>query len=111
MNDYHFYNKALENVSQFELEVIAKSSKDHEERFMTFLRYIQLLDQNDPKKTEGSKFIKLIFDLDQFKAFQNQSLQIFENESQILEEEGDIVEEEHPGIQSVGINRNIKVIH
>lgn len=44
MTDFTLYNKALENVSHFELEVIAKSSKDHEEKFMTFLRYIQILD-------------------------------------------------------------------
>jgi hypothetical protein len=38
---------------------------------MHFLRYIEILDEHDPKKIEGKKLIERIFDLDKFKNFQN----------------------------------------
>lgn len=53
---------------------------------MNFMRYIGLLDPSDPRKVEGQKLIERIFLLEKYKAIKNQSLQIFEYESQILEE-------------------------
>lgn len=67
-----------------------------------------MLDQSDPKKEEGKKFISLIFSLDKFKAYQNQSLQIFDHESQILDEhDADEIDEE-PSARRVakGIHHN-----
>eukprot|EP00347_Sterkiella_histriomuscorum_P007709 403347865 len=108
--DFSLYNEALSNVTQVELEVIANSSDEHQERFMKFMRYIDMLDQSDVKKTEGKKFINLIFNLDKFKAYMGQSLQVFDHESKILEEDDDA------GIQDLNEreahdNRVAKSIH
>lgn len=54
---------------------------------MKFMRYIDMLDQSDVKKTEGKKFINLIFSIDKFKAYMGQSLQVFDNQSRVLEED------------------------
>ncbi len=61
---------------------------------MRFLRYVDLLDNSDPKKEHGKRFIKMIFNIDKFKAYQNQSLQILENESQIYDEHDPGLDEE-----------------
>ena len=81
LTDFTLYNKAIDNCSQFELEIVSNSSADHEDRFMQFMRYIDMLDQTDAKKTEGKKFISMIFNIDKFKAYQNQSLHILDHES------------------------------
>jgi hypothetical protein len=47
-----------------------------------------MLDESDVKQKEGQKFISMIYNLDKFKAYQNQSLGILDNESLVLEEEG-----------------------
>jgi hypothetical protein len=91
-------------VSQFELEEIARESQ-HDDRFLQFLRYIEMLDESDPKKAEGKKFILMIFKLDKFQAYQNQSLNILDYESQIYEEpeavEGEGIHAVHSGIQFI----------
>jgi hypothetical protein len=87
ITDFTHYNEALKNTTFYELEEIARSN-DHDEKFMKFLRYVQMLDESDPKKAEGQKFVALVYNLDKFKAYQNVSLQIFDNESIIQEEEG-----------------------
>jgi hypothetical protein len=53
ITDFTIYNTALENISQFEINLLANSGAEHEERFMTFLRYIEMLDKEDNKKIEG----------------------------------------------------------
>ena len=40
-----------------------------------------MLDKSDAKKEHGKKFISMIFNVEKFKAYQNQSLHIFDNES------------------------------
>jgi hypothetical protein len=87
LTDFTNYNEALTNTTFYELEEIARTN-DHDEKFMKFLRYVQMLDETDSKKSEGQKFVNLVYNLDKFKAYQNVSLQIFENESIIQEEEG-----------------------
>ena len=52
------------------------------------MRYISMLDEVDIKKEKGNLLIQKIFNLEKFKGFKNQSLQIFDNESRIEEEEG-----------------------
>lgn len=69
--DFTYYNRALENTSSFELEILANSSNEYEEQFVKFMRYVDLLDQTDHKKPEGKKFINSIFNIDKFKAYQN----------------------------------------
>ena len=69
MTDFSIYNAALENTSQFEIELLANSGTEHEEKFMRFLRYTEMLDKSDPKKEEGKKLIALIFNVDKFKAY------------------------------------------
>ena len=71
MIDFTIYNSAIDNTTQFELEILSNSSADHEDRFLQFLRYVEMLDQSDPKKAEGKKFISMIFNIDKFKAYQN----------------------------------------
>lgn len=87
MTDFTFYNESLKNTSQLELDEISKSNL-HDEKFLKFLRYVQMLDQSDPKQKEGQKFVEMVYVLDKFKSYQNQSLAIFDNESLVLEEEG-----------------------
>lgn len=67
--DFTLYNEALSNVNQLDLEVIANASEEHQDRFMKFMRYVDMLDQSDIKKTEGKKFINMIFNLDRYKAY------------------------------------------
>lgn len=104
---FDHYNLALSNVTSVELEVIANQSEENE-RFLKFMRYVEMLEQSDVKKTEGKKFINMIFNLDKFKAYQNQSLHIFDNESKVQEEdepESDLNERE------IADNRTAKAIH
>lgn len=77
-NDFTIYNEALGNINQLDLDVIANSSDEHQDKFMKFMRYIDMLDQSDVKKTEGKKFINMIFNLDKFKAYMGQSLHVFD---------------------------------
>lgn len=86
LTDYTYYSQCIENSSLYDLEELSKN-KDIEERFLKFLKYIEILDAKDPKKVEGEKLIKIIFNTDKFKAYQNMSLQLFDQESVIREEE------------------------
>lgn len=47
-----------------------------------------MLDQSDPKQREGQKLVDIVYGLDKFQGYKNQSLQILDNESIIHEEEG-----------------------
>lgn len=66
MEDFTFYNQCLENSTQYDLEDLSLN-KDFEERFIKFVKYIDILDQSDQKKTEGQKLITMIFNLDKLK--------------------------------------------
>lgn len=46
-----------------------------------------MLDDKDERKLNGQKLIDKIYQLPSYKAYQNQSLAILDNESQIQEEE------------------------
>lgn len=46
MDDFTFYNQCLENSTQFDLEELS-NNKDFEERFIRFLKYIDILDKSD----------------------------------------------------------------
>lgn len=76
----------LANSTAFELEVLS-SLPDLEERFVKFLKHIEILDAADPAKVEGQKLIQVIFSIERFKAYQNVSLQLFDHESMVHEEE------------------------
>lgn len=86
LGDFNIYNKCLNNCNQYELESLSRI-QEYEDRFVRFMKYIDILEANDPKKTEGQKLIQKIFSFDKFKAYQNVSLQVFDQESRILEEE------------------------
>ena len=60
---------------------------EYEERFKSFLRYIEILSEEDPRKAQGKKLIGRIFDLERFRALQNTSLQVFDVEELAVEEE------------------------
>jgi hypothetical protein len=85
MSDFTAYNNSVGLVTTSELEELSVIPRN-EEVFMNFMRYIGLLDASDPRKTEGQKLIDRIFLLDKYKGLKNQSLNIFEYESQILDE-------------------------
>jgi coproporphyrinogen III oxidase-like Fe-S oxidoreductase len=87
LTDFFIYNEALANTAFFEIEEIAKTD-NYDESFLKFLRYVQMLDASDLKQKEGQKFVDLVYNLDKFQAYKNQSLHIFDNESIVLEEEG-----------------------
>ncbi|CDW87252.1 UNKNOWN [Stylonychia lemnae] len=86
-SNFSLYNQALGNTTKLELEIIANASDEHEERFMKFLRYIDMLEQTDQKKVEGKKFISMIFDIAKFQAYNGISLNILDHESRIQDEE------------------------
>lgn len=66
-----------------------------EEHFVKFLKHIEILSSTDPSKEEGQKLISLIFNIDKYKAYQNVSLQLFDQESLIQEEDHPVTSEEH----------------
>jgi hypothetical protein len=66
---------------------------EYEERYMRFLRYIDILEDTDQRKIEGKKLISRIYTLEKFRAYQNASLAVFDNESAIQEEENVVFEE------------------
>ncbi len=69
------------------------ATAEYEERYMRFLRYIDILEESDPRKVEGNKLISRIYTLDKFKNYQNASLAVFDNESAIKDEENVAMEE------------------
>ena len=83
LQDLTHYNQALLNATQFELENIAKVSEEYRERFLKFMRYVKLLSEENPLRIEGQKSIKMVYELEQFKGYQNQTLNILDNESMI----------------------------
>ena len=84
--DHTLFRQCLQNTTTFELEELSKMP-EIEERFVKFLKYIEILSSSDPSKQEGQKLISLIFSIDKYKAYQNVSLQLFDQESMIYEEE------------------------
>jgi hypothetical protein len=80
------FTACLEKSTAFELEELSRVP-EMEDRFVKFLKYIEILDAKDPSRVEGHKLISVIFSIDRFKAYQNVSLQLFDHESIIHEEE------------------------
>lgn len=69
LGNFEGYERCLENCSLFELEELGKN-QEYEDRFIRFLRYIEILEASDPRKEEGKKLITRIYDLDKFKNYQ-----------------------------------------
>ena len=86
MTNFDAFNRCISNSSYLDLEELSKI-QEYEERFMKFLRYIEILNESDERKVEAKKLIDRIFDLEKFKGLQNTSLQVYDNESMIYEEE------------------------
>jgi hypothetical protein len=68
--DFTIFNTTLQNTSTFELAKLS-NNPENETRFIEFLRYIEILKEDNPHKVEGTKLITLIFSLDKFKALYN----------------------------------------
>lgn len=85
--DFTDYNACIDHSSYLDLELLSGVT-EYEERFKSFLRYVEILSEEDPRKAEGKKLIGRIFDLERFRALQNTSLQVFDVEENIEEEEG-----------------------
>lgn len=66
IQEFEGYNKALENSTLFDLEELSKNI-EYEERYMRFMRYVEILSENDQRKIEGKKLIDKIYDLEKFK--------------------------------------------
>jgi hypothetical protein len=92
--DYTKFNTTLQNTSTYDLAQLSKHG-ENKTRFMEYLRFIDILKEDDPKKVEATKLITMIFSLEEFKAFNNQSLQVFDNDSKIEDEPEEIVDEYH----------------
>lgn len=92
LTDFEAFNRCLENTNQLEMEDLSQTP-DYEERYLRFLRYIEILEETDQRKVEGKKLIARIYSLEKFKAMQNVSLGVFDNESAIYEEENVFYEE------------------
>ena len=73
MTDFALYNDALANSSNTELDEVSKTNL-FDEQFMRFLRYVTMLDQTDPKQREGQKLVDIVYGLDKFQGYKNQSL-------------------------------------
>lgn len=86
MTNFDAFNRCISNSSYLDLEELSKI-QEYEERFMKFLRYVEILNESDERKVEAKKLIDRIFDLEKFKGLQNTSLQVYDNESMIYEEE------------------------
>jgi hypothetical protein len=72
-SNFALFNQCLESCTNAIFEQISKIP-ECEEKFMKFLKYVEILDAKDQRKIEGQKLITRIFELDKFKAYQNQSL-------------------------------------
>ena len=50
------------------IEELSKQA-EVEDKFVKFLKYIEMLHQSDPKKLAGQKLIQMIFSVDKYKAY------------------------------------------
>ena len=50
--EFEMFDKAVQNCNIVELEQIGQNS-EYDEKFLTFFRYIEILDESDPKKQHG----------------------------------------------------------
>ena len=82
LTDYTYYDETLALVTPHDLEEMSKNPAN-EEHFMNFLRYTQLLNQDDQKRVQGQKLVAMVYEIPKFQSFKNQSLGILDNESQI----------------------------
>jgi hypothetical protein len=78
INDFATYNQALDNSSQQDLIDISQTG-EHEQRFLQFLRYIELIENENELHIQGKKFIDRIYVIPRFQAYKGHSLQILEN--------------------------------
>lgn len=62
------FERCIEYASNFDIEELSKQS-EVEDKFVKFLKYIEMLNQSDPKKVAGQKLIQLIFSVDKYKAY------------------------------------------
>ena len=102
--DYSVYERCLEYSTHFELEELSKSA-EVEETVVKFLKYIEMLGSNDVRKVQGQKLIAMIYSIDKYKAYQNVSLQLFDQQSLLVYED-----EEEGGISEGSINGK-KMLH
>jgi hypothetical protein len=92
-NDFKVYETCLSNVTDFELDELSKS-QENEERFMKFVKYIEILGAEDKKKVQGLVLKQRIFSLPKFQSVMGTSLHVFDVESQVFEE-GEVEERAH----------------
>jgi hypothetical protein len=68
LSSFDAFNHCLENTNDLELEELSQTP-ENEERYMRFLRYIEILSEEDPRKLEGGKLIARIYTLEKFRGY------------------------------------------
>jgi hypothetical protein len=63
--DFVVYNQCIENSSNFEIEELSVVPSV-EETFLKFVKYINILDNSDIKKSHGQKLINIIYKTGKF---------------------------------------------
>lgn len=80
--DFTLFDRAVENSTVIELEQLGQAS-ENDEKFLAFLRYVDILDLSDPKKQHGQKLVDLVKSTQKFRAYLDQTLRVLDNDSVI----------------------------
>jgi hypothetical protein len=81
------YENCVRIVSNSELVELSNNQRN-EEMVMNFLRYVDMLGENDERKIKGKLLKDRVFELEKYKAYKNNSLHVLDHESIIQEEVG-----------------------
>lgn len=93
LQSFEVFDRAVEETSSLEVDIISKGSRDNDDKYLKFYKYINILSEDDERRVHGKKFIDLISSTATIKGLAGQSLHIFDNYSQVFEEhEGDVDE-------------------
>ena len=60
LSSYEIFDKAVDNTSSLEVNIISNGVRDYDEKFLKYYRYIDILSAEDPKRVHGQKFLNLI---------------------------------------------------
>ena len=60
LSNYEIFDKAVDNTSSLEVNIISNGVRDYDEKFLKYYRYIDILSAEDPKRVHGQKFLNLI---------------------------------------------------
>jgi predicted nucleotidyltransferase len=75
LNDYAVFNRCTDLLTVDDLEELSKN-KFCEERFLNFMRYVSMMKEDDPKRTNGQRLIDKIFEIERFKGYKGQNVSL-----------------------------------